>query len=66
MYSILGRWPLCLLYVYVECNCRTNVAWQIPGPLTDEMELERKAKVAEKKKLQRKAKKERVKVCSVI
>jgi len=30
------------------------------------MELERKVKVAEKKKLQRKARKERLKVCSVI
>ena len=35
---------------------------QIPGPLTDEMEQEKKAKEAEKKRAQKKARKEKQKV----
>ena len=36
--------------------------FQIPGPLTDEMEQQKKAKEAEKKKALRKARKEKMKV----
>ena len=36
--------------------------FQVPAPLTEEMEEERKSKEAERKKAQRKARKERLKV----
>lgn len=39
-----------------------SLHFQIPGPLTDEMESERRQKEVEKKKAQRKARKQRMKV----
>lgn len=52
----MGRHPE--MYNYSEA--------QIPGPLTAEMESQKKAKEAEKKKAQRKARNERQKVLKIV
>ena len=49
---------VCILLLFIYCD----LFRQIPGPLTDEMEAERKLKEAAKKKAKRSAKKEKQKV----
>ena len=36
---------------------------QIPGPLSEDVEKDKKAKIAERKRMLKKSKKERLKVC---